>query len=103
MHLTLTPQVGLPGQPEMTIRVAGDSITIDGVLYDLAAIPEGGQATAEGDHPFIGPIKRQGGTIYATVIARLGDSAATDQPDGPWVIKNAAGIVAIPAARRKGS
>jgi len=98
MHLTLSPQQGLPGQAEITLHVAGDVLTIDGTDYDLAPVPEGGEGWPEGDSPFLGPITRQGGVIHATIIARLGDDAAPDQ-GGPWVIGNAAGDVTIPAAR----
>jgi hypothetical protein len=97
MHLTLTPQMGLPGQPEMTIRVVGDTITLDGVAYDLSAVPEGGEGEWP-DSPITGNIRREGGTLHVTVIARLGDTAASDQ-GGPWVIENAAGDVVIPAKR----
>ena len=99
MHLTLSPQVGLPSQPETTIHVSGDIVTIDGSPYDLSPVPEGGEATAE-DSPFVGTITRVGGVIHATVLVRLGDTAASDQPDSPWVIEDAAGMVGIPAARK---
>lgn len=98
MKLTLTPQVGLTGQSEMKLHVAGDTITIDGTPYDLSPVPEGGEATAE-DSPFVGKITRINGVIHALVLARLGDTAASDQPDSPWLIESASGDVEIPAAR----
>lgn len=97
MHLTLSPQAGLPGQPETLIHVAGDVITIDGTPYDLSAVPEGGEGWPD-EGPFIGPITRTDGIIHATIIARLGDTAAPEQ-GGPWVIEGAQGDVTIPAAR----
>ena len=99
MHLTLTPQRGLPDQAETTIHVTGDTITIDGTPYDLSPVPEGGEATAE-DSPFVGKITRQNGVIHCTVLVRLGDTAADNQPDSPWVIENASGDVEIPALRK---
>ena len=99
MHLTLSPHVGLPGQPEMTLHVAGDVITIDGTAYDLSPVPEGGEGDWP-DSPFIGPIRRIGGVTHATVLVRLGDTAADDQPDSPWVIAEARGDIAMPAARK---
>ena len=99
MKLTLSPSAGLPAQPEMTIHVAGDTITIDGTLYDLSPVPEGGEATAD-DSPFVGKITRVGGVIHCTVLVRLGDTAASDQPDSPWIIENAEGDIKIPAARK---
>ena len=99
MHLILSPQVGLPGHLETTLHVAGDIITIDGTPYDLSPVPEGGEATAK-DSPFIGIITRADGVIHATVLVRLGDTAASNQPDSPWVIEDASGVVGIPAARK---
>lgn len=43
MHLTLSSQMGLPGQPETTIHIGGDVITIDGIAYNLSPVPEGGR------------------------------------------------------------
>lgn len=100
MHLTLTPQRGLPGQPEMTIYVAGDTITVDSTIYDLSLIPEAGEGWPEESCAFIAPITRQDGILHVTLIARLGDDAAPDQ-GGPWVIENASGTVIIPAQRKE--
>ena len=99
MKLTLSPQAGLPGQAEMTIHVAGDVITICGTPYDLSPVPEGGEATAD-DSPFVGKITRVNGVIHCAITARLGDTAASDQPDSPWIIETADGDVEIPAARK---
>ena len=99
MHLTLSPQVALPGEPEAALHVAGDVLTIDGTAYDLSPIPEGGQGVWE-DSPLIGPIRRIDGVIHAAVLVRLGATAADDQPDSPWTIENASGDVTIPAARK---
>lgn len=98
MKITLSPQQGLPGQPEMTITVNGDLLIIDGTTYDLSAVPEGGEGWPD-EGPFVGPIKRIGGKLYVTVIARLGDTAA-DVQGGPWIIENASGAIAIPAERK---
>lgn len=100
MHLTLTPQAGLPGQPETTIQVRGDVLTVDGTAYDLSDVPKGGEGWPEGDHPFVGPVTRKGGVLAATIVVRLGETAASDQPDSPWVVPDARGKVKIPAARK---
>lgn len=99
MILTLSPVRGLPGQPETTLSVAGDVLTVDATPHDLSPVPEGGEGWPDGEHPFVGPIRRVAGVIHATVIVRLGDTAAPDQPDSPWVLEVAKGAVAIPAAR----
>ena len=99
MHLTLSPQAGLPGQPETTLHVAGEVLNVDGAPYDLSPVPEGGEGEWP-ESPIIGPIRRIGGVIHATVLVRLGDTAANDQPDSPWVIPNASGAVTIPALRK---
>ena len=102
MKLTLSPQVGLPYQPETTVKVAGDIITIDGTPYDLSPVPEGGEATAE-NSPFIGRITRVNGTIHATVLVILGNTAADNQPKDleHWIIESASGNVVIPALRKE--
>ncbi|MBN8294546.1 hypothetical protein JI664_21415 [Rhodobacter sp. NTK016B] len=102
MHLILSPQTphGLTPRIETVLSVAGDVLTIDGVAYDLAPVPEGGRATpAPGDHPFIGPITREGGVIQATIRVVLDDTAAPDQPASPWAVTVASGPVTIPADR----
>jgi hypothetical protein len=102
MHLILSPQRGLPGTHETTVTVAGDTLIVDGVAYDLSQVPEGGRAEPEGEHPFIGAITRQGGVIRATVRVVLGDTAEAYQPADPahWTIPEAEGEVEISALRR---
>ena len=99
MKLTLSPQLGLPDQPETTLHVAGDTITIGGTPYDLSPVPEGGEATAE-DSPFVGKITRIDGIIHCTVLVQLDSTTADNQPDSPWVIENASGDVEIPAVHK---
>jgi len=102
LNLTLSPQTALPGQPETTILVDSDTITIDGVPYDLSSIEEGGAGYPEGRSPFIGPIRRFEGTIHAKIVVRLGSTAASRQPTNPeyWMLHAASGFVPIPALRK---
>jgi hypothetical protein len=102
MHLILSPQRGLPDEPETTVVVAGDTITVDSVAYDLSLVPECGMGVPEGEHPFVGAITRHGGTIHATVRVALGDTAAASQPADPahWTLPEAEGAIEIPAPRR---
>jgi hypothetical protein len=102
MKLTLSPMRGVPGEPETAISVSGDTITVDGTPYDLSAVPEGGEATPAGEHPFAGRITRAGGEIVCTVRVVLGDDAAPHQPTDPavWTVRATDGPVAIPAVRK---
>ncbi len=102
MHLTLSPQHGLPAQPETTISVSGDVITVDGTAYDLAAVPEGGEAVPGGEHPFAGKITRQSGIIHASVRVILGETADPRQPTdlAHWSLEAADGPVDLPILRR---
>lgn len=97
MTLTLIPQWS---RPEGAIAVAGDVLTVNATAYDLSPIPEGGEAEvalAPGqEHVLIGPIRRIGGVIHATVIAHLGPDAAEDQPGAPWVVTAEDGPVVVP-------
>lgn len=101
MHLTLSPQAGLPGAPETALHVAGDTLTIDGTPYDLSPVPEGGEGEWE-DSPVLGKITRQGSKLHLTVRVILGDDAESNQPTDPahWVIPDASGDVTIPALRK---
>ncbi|MGY6535335.1 MAG: hypothetical protein ACXIVG_08330 [Pararhodobacter sp.] len=100
MHLTFSPQAGLPGQAETTLHVAGDVLTIDGVPHDLSPVPEGGEGEWE-DSPIAGAIRRIDGVLHATVRVVLGDDAASFQPTDPahWMVPAAHGAVAIPTLR----
>lgn len=102
MKITIDPIADVTGRAETEIIVAGDMITIDGVLYDLSAIPEGGDALPEGDHPFLGLITREAGNIVCTVTCIY--DAATALPDQPiepahWVIDVDDGPVTLPINR----
>ena len=101
MHLILSPQAGLPGQPETTIQVAGDTITIDGTPYDLSPVPEGGEGEWE-ESPISGKITRKNGKLHLTVRVVLGPDAEDDQPPdwAHWTIPDADGEVVIPALRK---
>jgi hypothetical protein len=59
--------------------VVGDVLTVDGVVYDLSSVPEGGEARPSGDHPFSGPITRTDGLLHLALIWCF--DAATAEPD----------------------
>lgn len=66
---TIRPELraAVPGEPTTTITVSADAITVNGHLYDLSAIPEGGIAEPQGDHPFVGDIERKDGGFHVRV------------------------------------
>ncbi|MGR3593049.1 MAG: hypothetical protein ACU0B9_07040 [Limimaricola soesokkakensis] len=102
MKLTLSPIAGLPGASETTASVAGDVLTVDGIAYDLSSVPEGGEATPEGDdHPFVGTIIRTDGEISAAIRWTYGDDADPHQPRDPahWVLTVTDGEVLAPVVR----
>lgn len=98
MKLILSPVAGLPGAAETTASVAGDVLTVNGVAYDISAVPEGGEANPAGDHPFIGSIIRTAGEIVATLRWQYGAGAAPNQPTDPahWVATITDGPVPSP-------
>tara|TARA_R100001230_G_C5675849_1_gene181489 strand:- start:816 stop:1154 length:339 start_codon:yes stop_codon:yes gene_type:complete len=83
MKLTLHMQAGLPGDSETAASVSGDTLTVNGVAYDLSPVPEGGEATPEGESPFVGAITRTNGEIHAAILWRY--DSATAEPDQPPV------------------
>jgi hypothetical protein len=101
MHLMLSPMRGLPGQKETTVVVSGDTIIVDGTTYNLSAVPEGGLAEPEGEHPFVGAITRRDAVIHATVRVALDDTTAPHQPADPahWIREGAEGVVELPIIR----
>lgn len=105
MKITLSPARALPGETETAITVDGDTITVDGVPYDLSPVPEGGEAIPDEDgvHPFVGSITRQSGKIVCTIRAKLDDTATPRQPTDPahWVVLVDDGPVTIPAIRKE--
>jgi len=91
--IDLTLSIILAGGPETVVSVSGETVTVDGTAYDLSAIPEGAEATPEGDHPFLGTITREGGTLRATVLYRLDNTAARIQPQGEFLFPSASGAL----------
>lgn len=99
MHeITFSPRAGLP---EAQATVSGDTVTVDGIAYDLSAVPEGGFAEADGDlHPFRGRIARSGGVLRYCLRWRFdAASAEPDQPDALPTAVLTAGPVPDPIVR----
>ena len=100
MKITCLCIAGLPGQTETTASVAGDTLTVDGVAFHLSAVPEGGFAEPEGDHPFSGKIDRIGGALHLSLHWSY-DAATAEpiQPATPPVLSVTAGPVPDPITR----
>ena len=79
MKIILSP---VASNKTTSVSVAGLVLAIDGTEYDLSIIPEGGQAGASSDSPFIGTVTRDSVTIryeYESLKAEPGQS--TDWAD----------------------
>lgn len=104
MIITISPTGAVPGHPETHLFVAGDTITVDGIAYDLSAVPEGGQAMPGGGNPFIGVITRIGGEIICTINC-IYDAATADPiqpaPGAHWVVDVSDGPVTLPIIRQE--
>lgn len=80
MIISFIPQAGLPGQAPMAASVSGDTITIDGSAYALAAVPDGGDGEWP-DSPIVGRIRRIAGELHLTILWRY--DGATTEPASP--------------------
>lgn len=101
MEITCLCIAGLPGQPETTASVSGDVITVAGTAYDLSAVPEGGFADPEGDHPFAGRITRIDGVLHLSLRWTYDTATAEPiQPAAAPVLSVPAGAVPDPVTRK---
>ncbi len=60
MKIILSP---IASERDTTVSVDGLTVTVDGESYDLSVIPEGGQAEAEENSPFVGIVTRDEVTV----------------------------------------
>lgn len=94
MKLILSP-IAVIKAPDMQIRVSGLVIAINGTMYDLSAIPDGGQAEAANGSPFVGVLTREQVTIrYEYDMVRAEDNQSTDWADYTFDITD--GVVPCP-------
>lgn len=78
MKIKLSP---IASNKTTSVSVSGLVMTIDGTEYDLSIIPDGGQAEASEDSPFIGTVTRGSVTIryeYDSLKAEPSQSANWD-------------------------
>ena len=92
MRIILSP---IASNKTTAVSVNGPTVTVDGTDYDLSVIPEGGQAEAGENSPFIGTVTREAVTIryeYASIVAEPNQS--TDWAD--YTFDVTAGAVPCP-------
>ena len=77
MKIILSPVAGFK---TTTVSVSGLVLTIDGTDYDLSIIPEGGQAEASEDSPFIGTVTRD----LVTIRYEYDSSKAEPDQSSDW-------------------
>lgn len=79
MKITLSPAAS---NKTTTVSVNGLTVTVDGTDYDMSVIPEGGQAEADENSPFIGTVTRESVTIRYEYNGQLAEpDQSTDWAD----------------------
>lgn len=79
MKIILSP---IASNKTTTVSISGLIITVDGTEYDLSVIPEGGQAEASDESPFIGTVTREQATVRYEYDSRLAEpNQSTDLAD----------------------
>ena len=96
MKITLLPQFGLPGSSTAQISVSGDTVTVDGVPYDLSAVPEGGVGEWA-DSLVVGEIERISGVLHLSLLCRLGQDImdVTTSISGDWIVEVSDGAIDV--------
>lgn len=86
MRITLSP---IASDYTTTVFLNGLVLTIDGTPYDLSQIPEGGQADAPPNSPFIGIVTRESVTIRYHYDSNLAEpQQSTDWANYTFEIEN---------------
>lgn len=79
MHIILSP---VASDKTTSVSISGLTVTIDGTDYDLSIIPEGGQAEADENSPFVGTVTRESATIRYEYESQLSEpDQSTDWAD----------------------
>ena len=86
MKIILSP---VASNKTTTVSIGGLVLTIDGTEYDLSIIPEGGQAEASEDSPFIGTVTRESVTIrYEYESMKAEPDQSTNWDDWTFFVAN---------------
>lgn len=79
MQIILSP---IASNKTTSVSINGLIVTVDGTEYDLSVIPEGGQAEADENGPFIGTVTREQVTIRYEYDSQLAEpNQSTDWDD----------------------
>ena len=70
MRIILSPTAS---NKTTSVSIRGLTVTVDGTDYDLSVIPDGGQAEATEESPFIGTVTRDKVTIRYEYDSRLAE------------------------------
>lgn len=100
MKITLSPVCVSERKHAISIEVINTSIILDGQVIDMSVIPEGGQAEASADSPFLGVVTRESVVIkypYSTDIYEQNQSTNTE--DYEFYIKR--GSLPCPLTKRR--
>lgn len=67
MHITLSPQ---RRDDTLTVIKSGDTLTINGIAYDFAPLPDGATLPPEaiGCQWIVGPVERVGGELHISLL-----------------------------------
>lgn len=92
MRIILSP---IESNKTTTVSISGLTVTVDGNDYDLSVIPEGWQAEADENSPFIGTVTREQVTIRYEYDRQLAErNQSTDWAD--YTFDVTAGTVPCP-------
>ena len=86
MKIILSP---LASTHTTLVSINGLIVTVDGTDYDLSIIPEGGQAEADENSPFIGTVTRDKVTVkYHYDMVKAEPNQSTDWADYTFEIES---------------
>lgn len=95
MKITIIPQ---RRDGALSVSKQGDTLTINGKVYDFSVIPEGATLEAGGtDCEFLpGAIERTGGVLYLSLIVPHGASPTHEQAFPAPLINPPDGLLELP-------
>lgn len=84
---------------ELTLEKQGETLIVNGQIFDFSTLAEGGEVTPEGDEPvwFAAPVRRENGHIVCALFLPHG-ADAPEETLYPEPLENLPdGAVAVPA------